>query len=397
MNKKTHKRIGLIILKSVLLLFLADIIAVFSNALFVGNMFGEEYFSEQILNVWHLVFFLLIFNSLTIAIGQYDKHSRERFLESTKNNKLTSHVKFVISSIDFYVELVCIIGLSVLFVDVLYNFVSEAFFYGAELTAFNNKLYTLLIILPIMAVILFVARITVQRNWYLDAKKKKVNPKKEKKSKTPPVIKSVIIVAAIYCVVAIALPWFFPFFLTLWELGGVMLFVWIAIVLVALVLITVMAFYIRALFKRMSFVKKIKKYCAVNFLSISDIKKPYASIFVSQSGCDFIVEKNGVKYDCKFIAGIFPWAQIVFSDKGSGLIQNTIRLFRIELFHFMTKFEFGYESDGKKILILLPAPRRFFVSENQSSPRPGDVGEKVGEYTIYNSTGFLNALNRDCI
>ena len=55
------------------------------------------------------------------------------------------------------------------------------------------------------------------------------------------------------------------------------------------------------------------------------------------------------------------------------------------------------EVNGKKILIVVPIPRKFFVSTNQSSPRQADTGEKIGEYTIYNATGFLGALERDCL
>ena len=392
--KITQKRIFLAALESSVILVLSHFMALCVNALFVANMFEEDFFSERGLGVWYMIFFLMIFNSLVIAVGSNDKYLKEAFLDRVKDNKLSSHLIYAVSSVDFYVALVCITVISLILpVDTFYGFVGKAFLLGSD----DNKLVSLLIILPIMWVILFAARVAIQRNWYRSEKKKKSSSAREKKSKMPPVIKSVINIAVIYAAVSIGLPWLFPFFFVLWELGGAMIFVWIAAILLALILITVTVFYIRAFSKRASFVKRIKKYCSFNSLSISGIKRPYASIFVSQSGCDFSVEKNGVKYDCKFIAGIFPWAQIVFSDKGSGLIQNTIRLFRIELFHFMTKFEFGYENDGKKILILLPAPRRFFVSENQSSPRPGDVGEKVGEYTIYNSTGFLNALNRDCI
>ncbi len=104
-----------------------------------------------------------------------------------------------------------------------------------------------------------------------------------------------------------------------------------------------------------------------------------------------------MKYDCKLFAGVFPGDPIVFSDKGNGLKQHTFWIFKVDVFHIMTKFDFGYESDGKKILILLPIPRNFFVSVNESRPRPADVGERVGDYTIYNSTGFLGALDRNCL
>ena len=384
-----------IALRTVAILVLSAMISALSHFMFVDNMFCQEYFSEQVLNVWHFVFFLLIFNSLTIGINQYDKYSRENFLERVKDNKLIYHIKFIVSSVDFYIEIVCIIVLSVILpVEFLYGFVSAIFFHGMELTALNNKLYTLLIILPIMVALLFIARINLQKSWYLIAHKNANSPTKEKNSRIPPVLKSVITVAVVYCGASIVIPWFLPMFVTLWNLGGVMLFVWVLLALLALILITITAYYIRAMLKRRSFVKKLKKYCIANSVYLSDIKKSYLSLFVSQDGFDFTVEKSGTKYDCKFIAGIFPNSPIILTDKGNGIKQDTIRIFKIELFHFLTRVDFGYESEGKKILVLLPIPKKFFVSVNEAPPHLADVGEKVGEYTIYNSTGFLNALDR---
>ena len=388
-----RKRIGSAVLKSFVIVFLSHIISACANALFVSNMFEEDFFSERGLGVWHMIFFLMIFNSLVIAVGSNDKYSKEAFLDRVKDNKLFSHLRYAVASVDFYVALVGVTVISLILpVDTFYDFVGKAFLLGSD----DNKLVSLLIILPIMWVILFAARVAVQRNWYLSDKKKKSSVK-EKKRKLPPVVKSVLTVAVIYMAVSIGLPWLFPFFFVLLELGGAMIFVWIAAILLALTLITVTVFYIRAFSKRASFVKRIKKYCVDNSILLSDIKKPYASVVVSQSGFDFSVEKNGVKYDCKMIAGVFPRASIVFFDKGSGLIQKSIKIRNVELFRFLTKFEFGYESDGRRILILVPTPKMFYVSENQSSPRRGDVGERVGDYTIYNSTGFLNALRRDCL
>ena len=396
MNKS--RNIILITVKTVILMILTMAISALSRFLFVDNMFEQEYFSEQVLNVWFLIFFLLVFNSLTIAIEQYDKYSRERFLQSVSNNKFMSHVKFIVSSLDFYVEFACIVILSFIFPSsFLYGFVNKIFFYGSELTAFNDKLYTLLIILPIMFVILFVAHIMLQKSWYINAQREKANYSKEKKSKVPALVKSIITVAIVYCGASIVIPWFLPMFITLWNFGGIMLFVWILLTLLVSILITIMAYYIRAILKRKSFVNKLKKYCVANSVYISDIKKPYISLFVPQNGFDFTIEKSGKKYDCKFIAGIFPGSPIILSDKGNGLKQDTIRLFRVEIFAFLTKFDFGYESEDKKILILLPTPKTFFVSNNEAPPRIADVGEKVGKYVVYNSTGFLNALERNTL
>lgn len=398
MNKQTHVKIGLMILKSVLLLLLTAVIAAFSRFLFIDNMFEQEYFSEQVLNIWFFVFFILIFNSLAIAIDKHDKSSYLRFSERVKNNKLISHIKFIVSSVDFFVELLCILVLSIVLPSsFLYGFVNKIFFNDIELTGFYSKLYTLLIILPVMFMVLFVAHIMLQKSWYINVQNEKANSVKGKKSKCPPVIKSVVTVAIIYCGASMAIPWLLPMFITLWNLGGIMLFVWILLALLVLILITITAYYIRAIFKRKSFVKKLKKYCADNSVYFSNIKKPYISLLFSHDGFDFTIEKNGTKYDCKFIAGIFPGSPIILSDKGNGLKQDTVRLFRIEVFAFLTKFDFGYESDGKKILVLLPTPKTFFVSTNDTPPRIADVGEKVGQYTVYNAIGFLNALDREML
>ena len=385
------KNIGISALRTVILMALTLAVSALVRFLFVDNMFEQEYFSEQILNVWHMIFFLLIFNSLFFAIKRHDKNSREKFLNYAENNKLSSYIKFVFSSIDFYVEYVCIVVLSIILPSsFLYSFVSK-------ILLVDNKLYTLLIILPIMLLLLFSSRITIQRNWYLESQKESKYSAKEKKSKLPPITKSVFTVVLVYCGAAILIPWLLPLFISLWNLGGAMIFVWIALVVIAVVLITISVYYVRAILKRKSFIKKLKKYCEDTSIFLSEIKKPYNSIFALHSGFDFTVEKKGVKYDCKFVAGIVPNSLIVLSDKGNGLKQNTVRLFKTELFHFMTKFDFGYESENKKIIILLPTPKTFLVSTNESPPRIADTGEKVGQYTIYSSTGFLNSLDRNCL
>ena len=247
------KSIGISALKTVILMALTLAISALVRFLFVDNMFEQEYFSNQVLNVWLMVFFLLIFNSSFFAIKRYDKNSRERFLNYAKSNKLSSHIKFVFSSLDFYVEYACIVLLSIIFPSsFLYGFVSK-------ILLVDSKLYTLLIILPIMLLLLFSSRITIQRNWYLESQKESKYSSKEKKSKFPPIVKSVITVVLVYCGAAILIPWFLPLFISLWNLGGAMLFVWIAFVMIAIVLITISVYYIRAILKRKSFIIKLKK------------------------------------------------------------------------------------------------------------------------------------------
>jgi hypothetical protein len=127
------------------------------------------------------------------------------------------------------------------------------------------------------------------------------------------------------------------------------------------------------------------------------VKNPYRSVFAFKDGFDFTVEKNMISYDCKFIAGVLPNAPIILSDDGHGFRQISVRMFKTTLFQIITQLDFGYESKNRKILILLPTPKKFLLSIGGFQPRECDVGEKVGEYTVYNATGFLNALDRDTL
>ena len=399
-NKAKAKRLGFVALRTFLVVLFSAIISALSRSLVFngayavvsGDSFDREMlFPDRALNVAFMILFLLIFNSMIIAINRHDKHTRERFFESVNENKLISRLKFTALSVDFCVEFGCVTVLSLLLpTSFLYGFVSKIFFAGVE-----NKLYTLLIMLPIMLVIVLVAHVSLQRGWYLEELRKKANL--TKKSKKTSVVKSVLLVTAVYCLGAICTPWIWATLITVNNFAGGMGLVWLAITLTALVLSVVAIFYIRALLKRRSFVKKLKRYCFDNRLYLSKVNTPYRSVFTSKEGFDFTVEKNMISYDCKFIAGVLPNAPIILSDDGHGFRQISVRMFRTKLFQVMTQFDFGYESKNRKILILLPTPKKFLLSIGGFQPRGGDVGEKVGEYTVYNATGFLNALDRDTL
>ena len=369
-------------LKTVLLVLLTAGIGFVCRCLFVFNMFQEEYLSEKALHIFFLVFFILIINSLILAVYKKSKTASEQFMERGIENDFLSNAKYVLCSLDFYAELACITALLM--------FLPSSFLFGFEASGSNSYL----LVIPIIYALAFAARVGVQKEWYAENRRKDTDATKQKGST---VIKDIIVVAMIYFAFAICLPWFLPIVIMLWQLGGVMLLVWVAIALLAITLLTFVFFALRGICKRRAFLRKFKKYCQDNALPLPAIKKPYFSMFTAQSGADFTLEKYGQKYDCKLISGLFPGSHIILGDNGEGLKQNTVCLFHTELFHFLTKFNFAFEGDGKKILIIVPIPHKFFVSTDHSSPRQADTGEKVGKYTVYNASGFLGALERNCL
>ena len=127
---------------------------------------------------------------------------------------------------------------------------------------------------------------------------------------------------------------------------------------------------------------------------MSDIEKPYLSVFFQQKGTSFTLKQDGKEYQCKLIAGVFRSSPIVFTDTGEGIRQDVLRIVRVNLLHVNTRIDYRMEGDGKKILIVLPVPDKIYVSTEGSMPRPADTGEVLGEYTLYTATGFLGVLDR---
>ena len=81
---------------------------------------------------------------------------------------------------------------------------------------------------------------------------------------------------------------------------------------------------------------------------------------------------------------------------GNGKTVHTFRLGKFELFHFISQFQYSFQSPHKKIVIINPIP--LHVSKTgEGASKEIDTGEKLGEYYIYNATGFLGALERQCL
>ena len=82
------------------------------------------------------------------------------------------------------------------------------------------------------------------------------------------------------------------------------------------------------------------------------------------------------------------------TDRGEGSVIYDYRLGQVHLFRRITTFRYDFEGRGKKVLIILPTPKRVIHAEGGRSL---EIGDKVGEYTVYTATAFLNALERDCL
>ena len=183
---------------------------------------------------------------------------------------------------------------------------------------------------------------------------------------------------------------------------------------------------VRAYRKRKKFFAVLTELCRKKRYILSKIKNPYKSIFGPCEGETFNVRIGEKKYSCKIISSLKRNRDLYIMKNGIGGWFIRWKFISIELFSYTKTFEFGWESDAKKVLIVNPVPKRvltpkgehaipeenteYYVSQrmgglkamvlkttSQEYATELDNCDIVGGYEFYTATGFLNALERDII
>ena len=127
------------------------------------------------------------------------------------------------------------------------------------------------------------------------------------------------------------------------------------------------------------------------------MKNPYRSLLYFKEGeADFTVESKGKLYACKLLCAHKPLAPLYIESEGVYRFIHRVRLAHWELFRYETEGNFTFESEGEKVLIINPVPRKVF-GVRLDKTWPLDNGDVVGDYRVFTAGAFLNALERDCL
>ncbi len=257
-----------------------------------------------------------------------------------------------------------------------------------------------LINIPILSLLLFAsalwAHVSVRWKWHLGRKawleQEKHNPLK---GYLWALVKVPFVYSLSTAMLVIVIKVLYPIFIMVWRY----LLLLLAVVLL-LVLFYIAFAYGRAFSKRRRFLSELQTLCTRIGAGHSPLHASFRSILHMEEGTvDFTVHHNGRRYDCKLIAGLYYSVPLYLDDSGRGVFRRSIVLFRREVMQWTTEFRFSFEADGEasKLLILVPTPKRVFLTGPFGKPLPIDTGDFSRDYQIFTATGFLGALERDCI
>lgn len=178
---------------------------------------------------------------------------------------------------------------------------------------------------------------------------------------------------------------------------------------VTLILVAVLTLpeYLISLSKRRKLIKGLTRICRAQGYELSPIRKPYASLLFAHKGANFTVTVSGKTYDCKLLSH-HALPTMKFDYEGGYELMLTLK------FRFMSrgrgvthshemgmpvlkrKMTYAFESEHQRVLIVCPVPAHTLIA-GPNGGTPLDTGAHIGDYRMFNTTGFLGALERDCL
>ena len=151
-----------------------------------------------------------------------------------------------------------------------------------------------------------------------------------------------------------------------------------------------------AFFKRIRFLRLLRKICKANGYELIQVKKCFRTLIIPQYEANLILKKGDVRYECRFISSLGRHSPLFFREEGTVTCTHVFRLMALNLFAFDFTYDYQFESTGTKILILLPAPIEVLIS-GYGVTQLAEPGSRIADCRIYGATDFLHALERDVI
>lgn len=228
----------------------------------------------------------------------------------------------------------------------------------------------------------------------IEEEEKRLNANKKKKKRG--FLKDVLLVFFAYIIGGIGLMMLLPIFRTFIIVGKRTITLKFIFLVAFILIIPKVVEYIRAYSKRRSFLKRLYRICKEKNYKLSKINYRYRSATGIYKGESFSVYIGDRRFSCKLIGCPKKHLPLFIFKDGNGAFLKITRFLRIELKRTQINFNFSYEAEGKKVLILNPTPK-FVYTYFMGKTSEIDNADIIGGYEIYTATAFLNALERDCI
>lgn len=329
----------------------------------------------------YVCLFMLLFASFTfirLAVT-YNKPLRQRFLQQENVNSLIAKLLFLADQTEFWIKAGII---AIIYILLPFKWTLAPLAYVTHATTEKDKILWLSAFFAVLFVSAVLAHLSAYKRWGIIKDDKAYT---RKRHAAEAVSACMVYVGGAFAFLT-GLPVISPILSVVYK----EIKVWHIIGILVLLSIPFVFGLVRAVLKRKTFLKRLKALCEEKGYKVSQIRLPYLSLFLYSGGESFTLTVGEKVYSCKLIPGRKRNVPIVFSADGRLAFIHAVKM-RGAVIHQRVKiYNFGFESENPKILIVNPVPKQVFI-ECADKHIEIDNGSVVGDYKFFAATGFLHA------
>ena len=360
-----------------------------------GSMFGD--LENYAIYIICFICSLFVYNSAIGISMTYDVFLRDELMESTYDSKgempsfkrIFGYKSFLIetATVTLILTLAALLGAS--------PEIFGMFHIDEGRSPYESGIYPALVTLPIILLLSFIGRFEAVRYWkqlYRTANLEVIE------SKTNLIIRVVFLVI-LYPIVLPFMPLLFYVIVTVaGTIASVAVAMTIPVFCITVVLVIYGLWWLKvfvAISKRKRFLKKMKDSASKMGYTVTEIKNPRLSFITRKRKCTFSLIRGKEIYDCLIIGNPRYRVPVCFTSETKGYYRHRLGFPKHNI-TLETKFDYSLPSENKKILIISPTPKHAFVTDGDKEKRLF-TADKLWDFVIYESDGFVGALDRDCL
>ena len=350
----------------------------------------QEFWNQQLYGAVDFLYMLLMLFSLLGVFLVHDFPYRNRFFAYCKENKVSemsgTAVKHLLRSAELWIDAASLAVFTLILPAGAYFEFRLGFL--EDVSEQWNMVIFLAVMIPVEILLTVSAHISTL-SWWTRPKVRRYEESRIKQ--VTDWIGQTLLSGVIYVVGALSLvfvvPVMYTAFLTAWVFATTL-----TVVAVILVIYLIFGKYVRVIFCRRSFMKKLRKLCKKQGLRLRGERYVYRSVFSAKEGSNLTLDMGGVAYVCKLITPLKKKVPIYFSENG---VVSFVRRVYIADHYRNEEYFFDGESEGKskRILIVNPGATRIYATDGIHH-RELHSGDRVMGYEIYRTENFLSAVKR---
>lgn len=360
-------------------------------------IFGISYLFSGFVKITGAILLPLVFHSTARVFGETDKRLIELAL-AYRAEKDVHHcipremLRLILTSKDLLLELGILLALPILFpIELGFSPLADLLF-GTIAQRTLKKLLTLAIVLPVFFGLWLFSRYSA---FFWIAYREN----DDKIHLVRGLILKLLGITAVYALGAILIIYSLEIYASIFNVLKLFfsLYFWLTLILIGSILAFFLSFrFLRGCRIRRKFLGRLKVLCREIGATLSPIKRPYRSLLFLRDEVNFTVQYNKKTYHCKLFCALKRHTPLFFSQNGIVQCLHSLRFRRVEYFRYTTQFDFSFEANGQKLLIVNPVPKEIYAGDT-SFYREIDTGESIGAYKVFTATGFLGALSRNVL